>query len=143
MARSGRLEKWRSLIAVMVTECRARGARDVAYWAQQLAWSPVVPHALSWRLRRNGISEDERTGLIESINLGLAGLGMLPDSPAVSCVALAKVAERQAKALSSGRRRVLLGLSRRLGAMPAAPTSIEVPSRMLRTYDLIGWNPLM
>lgn len=79
-----------------------RGARDVAYWAQQLAWSPVVPHALSWWLRLNSISEEERAGLIEAVKLGLEGLGLLPERPPIRCTALATVAERQARALSSG-----------------------------------------
>ncbi len=90
---------------------------------------------------RNNTSEDERAGLIEAVNLGLAGLGQLPETAGVSSVALAVVADRQAKALVLGRRRVLRGLASRLGLESAAQVPVEVPSRMLRLYDLIGWNP--
>jgi len=136
-----RRERWRLLVETMVEACREGGPREVTYWAQQLAYAPVVPHALSLWLRDRTPSAEDRKALLEAVRLGAAGLDALPDDAGRAGTALARLSRRQATAMAFGRRGVLRRLARVLGGDASDRAPGFVPRRLLRCYPLIGWDP--
>jgi hypothetical protein len=134
-----RARSWDEVLAQMMAELRGGEPRAEAYWAQQLAFGPVLVHALALRARAHGISEADAPSLARVLELAAAGLGPLPEEgrdPA----ALAILARRQAAALATGRRRQLAGLAARHG-LTLEVAAGPVPARMLRPYPLLGWRP--
>lgn len=131
---------WDEVVCRMLDELRAGDARAESYWAQQLAFGPVVVHALRLHLRAKHLPDADVAHLSRAIHLAQAGLGPLPERPGTDPASLALLARRQARAISWGRRRCLARLLQRLGAdqSPASPASAE---RMLRPYPLIGFRP--
>jgi hypothetical protein len=131
---------WSSSIEAMLDELRGGGARAQSYWAQQLAFAPVVVHALSLSLRDHTPSVSDREAIAGAVTIALSALGALPEQPGVEPSLLATMAQRQARALAWGRRRTLQRLLRRLGT-GTPPDSSEYAARLLRPYPLLGWRP--
>jgi hypothetical protein len=122
----------------MLDELRTDGPRAESYWAQQLAFGPVLVHALGLRLRT--VSMLGEAALVRCVELALAGLGALPEAPEADAVGLRVLATRQARALGWRRRATLCRLLQRLGA--TAPQQVgSAPLRMTRCYPLIGFRP--
>lgn len=130
---------WKDVVETMLAELRTGDPRSAAYWAQQLAFGPVLVHAVRLHLRSTPLSAEVRTALGEAAALAHSGLAALPDQPGIAPARLHVLARRQARALSWGRRRSLSRLLTALGAAEAG--SAVVPSRMTRPYPLIGWRP--
>ena len=130
---------WAGVVEQMMSELRASGPREQSYWAQQLAFGPVLVHALALGLRERAPSA--------AVRLALRGLGPLPEAPGLDAALLAALAGRQARALAWGRRRTLRRLLRRHGTEivterdRAASGGGPVMERMLRPYPLLGWRP--
>lgn len=134
-----RRDRWSALLDALVSDCKEGNARRQTYWAQQLAFGPVLVHALALRLR-NPCNIAERGPLLEVLELARAALGTLPERPGITHRDLARLAARQAVALARGRRRQLDRLITRLdGSPPAEGGEPVVPSRMLRAYPLVSW----
>lgn len=131
---------WSGTIEAMLDELRGGGARAQSYWAQQLAFAPVVVHALSLSLRDELPPVSDREAISAAIALALSGLGALPEQPGIEPSLLAAMAQRQSRALSWGRRRTLQRLLRRLGT-GTPPDSGAGAVRLLRPYPLPGWSP--
>ena len=131
---------WSETIATMLQELRSGGARAQSYWAQQLAFAPVVVHALSLALRDHPPSVADREAIAAAVSLALSALGALPEQAGVEPSLLAAMAQRQARALAWGRRRTLQRLLRRLAA-GTPPESSAGAARLLRPYPLLGWSP--
>lgn len=123
----------------MLAELRKGEPRATAYWAEQLAFGPVLVHALRLHLRSAALPAEESQALGEAVRLAKAALGALPEQPGLAPATLHILARRQARALSWGRRRSLTRLLARLGAVE--PDASTVPSRMTRPYALLGWHP--
>jgi hypothetical protein len=147
-ARIPRVERahaWDQLVDRMLAELSSGGAREETYWAQQLAFAPVFPHALALRLRSLGWPEapDDRERLEQVLAFAQAALGALPEEIArVDPASIRGLAQRQASALSVGRRRTLARLMARLGGETSSTLSMApVPARLCRLYPLIGWLP--
>lgn len=136
-----RAERWAMLVENLLTDCGGGNARAQTYWAQQLAFGPVLIYALGLRLRRVPLSVENRQGLIDVVRLAVSGLGSLPEAPGRDPHDLLRLARRQASALASGRRSRLQRLLALLdpGSTDRA-TDLVVPDRMLRPYPLIGWT---
>lgn len=134
------LNTWDNVIEQMLSELRAREPRADAYWAQQLAFAPVVFHALATYARARGIPEADAPNLSRVLELAAAALGLLPEV-GTDPAALAAIARRQAAALATGRRRQLARLVQRHGLTAAVGVAKEVPSRLVRPYPLLGWKP--
>lgn len=132
---------WSKEVDRMLAELRAGEPRALAYWAQQLAFSPVFFHALMLEVRSGKVSDDERGRLREAVTLALAGLGALPEALGSDLPALHLLARRQAAALSWDRRKQLRRLSVKLGLSPDEHNPGFVPSSMCRPYPLLGWKP--
>jgi hypothetical protein len=130
---------WKDVVDTMLAELRTGDPRNAAYWAQQLAFGPVLVHAVRLHLRSTPLSAAERTALGEAVALAHSALAALPEQPGLAPARLHVLARRQATALSWGRRRSLTRLLATLGAAEAGST--VVPSRMTRAYPLIGWRP--
>jgi hypothetical protein len=123
----------------MLTEVREGEPRAEAYWAEQLAFGPVLVHALRLRLRTTILAAEHQQRLGQTVRLAKSALAALPEQPGLDPALLHILARRQARALSWGRRRCL---TRLLVALEAAdPESSAVPSRMTRPYALLGWHP--
>jgi hypothetical protein len=135
------LRRWSDVVADMLGELRQQEPRADTYWAQQLAFGPVLAHALALAVRRGDIDARDLEHVRRAVALALRGLGALPDGPGVDARGLAILARRQATALAAGRRRHLLRLAQHLG-LPADGTGhAPVDRRMLRPYPLLGWLP--
>jgi hypothetical protein len=131
---------WSGTIEAMLDELRRGEARAQSYWAQQLAFAPVVVHALSLTLRDHLPPVSDREAISAAVALALSALGALPEQSGVEPSLLAAMAQRQARALSWGRRRTLQRLLRRLGTgTPLDPGAGA--ARLLRPYPLLGWRP--
>lgn len=124
----------------MLDELRSGGARAQSYWAQQLAFAPVVVHALSLTMRDHPPSVADREAISAAVSLALSALGALPEQPGVEPSSLATMAQRQARALAWGRRRTLQRLLRHLGTS-TPPDSGAGAARFRRSYPLLGWSP--
>ena len=133
--------RWRQVLDRMCVELSRGEPRAEAYWAQQLAFAPVLIHAVALALRAGSLSSDEQARLRELMPLAVAALGALPDGSGGDPARLRLLAQRQAAALASGRRRHLLRLADRLGAEMTESPLATVPPRLLRAYPLIGWTP--
>lgn len=127
---------WDTLLDQMTAELRSASPRADAYWAQQLAFGPVLFHALSLRVR-DGVPADDLPHLRRVLLLAMRGLGTLPE--AADGAALSQLARRQASALASGRRTQLRRMATRLQVDP--PPIDVVPTSFLRAYPVIGWKP--
>ncbi len=136
-----RAARWAELVDRLYEETAAGSARARVYWAQQLAYGPVLVHALALRWRRQEPVEPVRSALLVVLQLARAGLGALPDRPGTLERDVARLGERQSRALGRGRRRLLDRLCERLGGVRIQPgAEPEVPAEMLRAYPLIGWD---
>lgn len=125
----------------MLEELRDGSPRAESFWAQQLAFSPVLAHALGLELRGRGIAAADREVLASAIRLALAGLAALPQEPGIEPARLALLGQRQARAIAWGRGRTLRRLLRRLGAETHAAIEEGESARHLRAYPLLGWKP--
>ena len=138
---------WEGVVEQMMNELRAGGPREQSYWAQQLAFGPVLVHALALELRERAPSVEDRKVVAAAVRLALCGLGPLPEAPGLDPALLAAMAGRQARALAWGRRRTLRRLLRRhgveigTGGGRAAAGGGSVVARLLRPYPLLGWRP--
>jgi hypothetical protein len=131
---------WDSVLDLMIAELKAGGPRAEAYWAQQLAFGPVLVHALGLRLWRSPPSKEHAGLLVPSARLAFAALGSLPEASSCDQTSLRLLAARQARAIGWRRRATLANVLVRLGEQ--APTAVgEAPSRMARAYPLIGFRP--
>ena len=132
-----RRSDWRPTVEKMLAELRSGGPREEAFWAQQLAFGPVLVHAVGLQVRRGGLVAPE---LIPCLRLAHAALGSLPEPPAADAVGLQMLAARQARALGWRRRATLSNLLTDLGA-PRVDGPGAAPPRMARCYPLIGFRP--
>lgn len=139
--RRSRTDAWLALAEKIVEASRASHPREVTYWAQQLAFSPVVPHALSAWLHGRTPAPADREALAGTLLLGLSGLDALPEEPGSSASRLSRLASRQAASLSLLRRTVLGNILGKLGFAAESRIPGKVPDRMTRPYPLIGWTP--
>jgi hypothetical protein len=124
----------------MTEEVSAGSARSQTYWAQQLAFGPVLFHAVALAVRHGELSEDDLELVREVVQHALSMLGALPDGCDGDPMRLQLLARRQAQVLSWGRRRHLVRLARRLGIEVPDMVTDPVPSRFLRPYRLLGWS---
>ena len=125
----------------MFEELASGASRAQAYWAQQLAFAPVFPHAAILAVRRGSILPRDLEQLRLLVPLALSMLGALPDGCAGDPASFFLLARRQASAMAWGRRRHLVRLAARLGLETPSPTYEPVPRRFQRPYELIGWHP--
>ena len=131
--------RWAPVVAAMLAELQSQSARAEAYWAQQLAFGPVLVHAVAMAVRSGGIPAAAVSHLARVVRLAAEALGALPDGCGHDPTALQLLARRQAVAIAWGRRRHLARLAARLGL---GPTPVgPVPRRLVRPYPLIGWRP--
>ena len=133
---------WQTVLECMLKELRSGEPRAEAYWAQQLAFAPVLVHAVALAVRGGVLGNDDRKLLRDVVPLALAMLGPLPDGCDGDPAALFLLARRQAEVLAWGRRRHLCRLAVRLGHDGLNPQVSPVPRRFLRPYPLLGWHPL-
>lgn len=132
---------WQPVLERMFEELHAGSARAQAYWAQQLAFSPVFFHAVVLAVRRGTVGRSDLEQLRQLLPLALAALGALPDGCAGDPTSLFLLARRQAQALAWGRRRHLARLATRLGLDTSTLPYEPVPRRFQRPYELIGFSP--
>ena len=130
---------WDQTLDAVIEELRKGDARAQVYWAQQLAFGPVLVHALRLRFRVLPPDAVLSPVLVPCVHLALGGLGALPELNGGDPTALRLLAQRQARALSWGRRCTLTRLLFDLHA-PTPETGI-VPPRMTRLYPLLGFRP--
>lgn len=133
--------RWQVVLEQMFEELRSRSPRAEAYWAQQLAFSPVFFYAVVLAVRRGSLLPDDLERLRQIVPLALSLLGALPDGSAGDPASLLLLARRQALALALGRRRHLARLAARLGTEMSSLPYDPVPRRFQRPYELIGWQP--
>ena len=131
---------WTDVLGEMFADLAANGPRAETYWAQQLAFGPVLVHALALRFRSAPPNPEESRLLAPCLRLARAALGALPDLPGGDPAALRLLALRQARAVDWGRRRTLERLLARVAVSPESGT-VVAPSRMARPYPLIGFRP--
>jgi hypothetical protein len=131
--------RWAPVVAAMLAELRSHSARAEAYWAQQLAFGPVLVHAISLAVRSGEVPTASVPDLARVVRLAGEALGALPDGCSHDPTALQLLARRQAVVVAWGRRRHLARLGARLGLEPT-PLG-PVPQRLVRPYPLIGWRP--
>ena len=128
---------WGPTVDRLLAEIEHGDARTEAYWAQQLAFGPVLVHAVGLRMRDAHIGS---AALVRCVQLALAAFGSLPEPPDADPVGLRTLAMRQARALGWRRRATLRRLLQRLGV--ASTEEIKMaPARMARSYPLIGFRP--
>jgi hypothetical protein len=135
------IARWRPVLERMLAELASEAARTEAYWAQQLAFGPVLVHAVGLAVRAGTFGHDELDLLRRIVPLSLAMLGALPDGSGGDPTSLHLLARRQATVLASGRRLHLTRLAGRLGLDTSKPSTDPVPRRFQRAYPLIGWRP--
>lgn len=133
--------RWQPTIERMLEELRSGSARAEAYWAQQLAFGPVLLYAVALQARAGAFNQADRELLRQVLPLALSMLGALPDGCAGDPASLRLLARRQGRVLAWGRRRHLTRLAERLGVDTSSLPSESVPRRFQRPYDLIGWHP--
>jgi hypothetical protein len=136
------LGPWQPVLEQMIAELRSGSPRAQAYWAQQIAFGPVFPHAVALAVRRNALPPSDLEPLRQVLPLALSLLGALPDGCAGDPASLLLLARRQARVLAWGRRRHIARLAARLGVGVTPPPYGPVPRRLQRPYELIGWSPL-
>ncbi|MCP4660262.1 MAG: hypothetical protein GY856_33090 [bacterium] len=133
--------RWGPVLERMFAELGSGSARAEAYWAQQLAFGPVFPHAVALAVRADAVSRSDRELLRQVLPLAQSMLGALPDGCAGDPASFRLLAHRQAQVLAWGRRRHLSRLAARLGLETSNLPSDPVPRRFQRPYPLIGWRP--
>jgi len=138
---SARSTDWQPVLERMFEELRSESPRAQAYWAQQIAFGPVLFYAVALAVRHQSLSESELTLLRQVIPLSLSILGPLPDGCAGDPSSFLLLARRQAQVLAWGRRRHLTRLASRLGIEASDLTFEPVSRRFQRLYSLIGWRP--
>lgn len=131
---------WDATVDGMLDDLRRGYPRDASYWAQQMAFGPVLMHAIALRLRAGPLPGSDAAVLGECANLALVGFAALPDLDGGDPTALRLLAGRQARAIGWGRRGTLLRFLRHLGS-PVEDAPRTVPARMLRPYPLLGFRP--
>ncbi|MFH1177506.1 MAG: hypothetical protein V1750_08870 [Acidobacteriota bacterium] len=132
---------WAAILAQMMVELRSGSPRAQSYWAQQLAFGPVLVHALALELRENRPCAADQDAVVAALRLALGGLGPLPEEPGCEPGLLALLGRRQARAAAWGRGRTLRRLLGRLGAELSCGAEGGATSRLLRPYPLLGWKP--
>lgn len=132
---------WAARVEQMLKELRGGSPRAQSYWAQQLAFSPVLVHALGLELRDRSLATAERETLASALGLALAGFAALPQEPGIEPSRLAVLGQRQARAIAWGRGRTLRRLLQRIGEQARAPIGESGNARLLRAYPLLGWEP--
>ena len=137
----GTRARWQSVLERMLDELRSGSVHAQAYWAQQLAFGPVLIHAVALAVRTHTFEIDDQELLRQVVPLALTMLEALPDGCAGDPASLLLLARRQALVLTWGRRRHLTRLAARLGLDAATLPSAPVPRRFQRLYPLIGWRP--
>jgi len=125
----------------MFEELRSGSPRAQAYWAQQLAFGPVLFNVIALAVRRSVIQPSDLQLVRAVVPLAQSMLGALPDGSGGDPASFFLLAHRQAQALSWGRRRRLARLAVRLGMEPSGSPYEPVPRRFQRPYELIGWTP--
>jgi len=80
---------WTGVVELMMNEMQAGGPREQSFWAQQLAFGPVLVHALALGLRERAPSVEDRDVLDAAVRLALTGLGPLPEEPGLDPALLA------------------------------------------------------
>lgn len=128
---------WNAVLDRMIEEVRVSEPRSDAYWAQQLAFGPVLVHALALRVRSGRIVERDRESVGRVLRTAIRLLSALPEPTGGDPAALRILASRQASALATGRRTLLLRIARRLGADDGGPIDDPVPSHLLRCYRIL------
>ena len=125
----------------MFEELRSGVPRAQSYWAQQLAFGPVFFNVIALAVRRGVIPSNDLELVRLVVPLAQSMLGALPDGTDGDPASFFLLAQRQAQALSVGRRRHLSRLAVRLGMEPSGSPYDPVPRRFQRPYELIGWTP--
>jgi hypothetical protein len=133
--------RWQAVLEQMFRELRSGAPRAEAYWAQQLAFGPVLFYAVVLAVREGTVLSGDRVQLRRVVPIALSLLGALPDGDGGDPASLLLLARRQASALAVGRRQHLARLAARLGLEITALPYDPVPGRLQRPYELIGWNP--
>jgi hypothetical protein len=133
--------RWQAVLQRMFEELRSGSPRAEVYWAQQLAFGPVLFYAVVLAVREGTILPSDREHLRRVVPLALSLLGALPDGDGGDSTSLLLLARRQASALAVGRRQHLSKLAARLGLEIASLPYDPVPERLQRPYELIGWDP--
>jgi hypothetical protein len=133
--------RWQAVLEQMFRELRSGAPRAEAYWAQQLAFGPVLFYAVVLAVREGTVLSWDRVQLRRVVPIALSLLGALPDGDGGDPASLLLLARRQASALAVGRRQHLARLAARLGLEITALPYDPVPGRLQRPYELIGWNP--
>lgn len=141
MSEETRVSSWQPVLERMFDELRSGQARTEAYWTQQLAFGPVLFHAIALAVHRQEIPAEDLELLRAVVPLALSVLGALPDGCAGDPTSLLLLARRQAQVLAWGRRRHLSRLAARLGLEVPSSLAEPVPRRFQRPYALIGWRP--
>jgi hypothetical protein len=136
-----RTARWQAVLDNMLKELHSGSPRAQTYWAQQIAFGPVFFHVVVLAVRSGTLQTSDLDLLRALLPLAQSMLGALPDGSGGDPASFFLLAQRQAQALSWGRRRHLTRLAARLGMEPASPTYEPVPRRFQRPYELIGWNP--
>jgi hypothetical protein len=131
---------WNAVLQEMFDDLLRGGPRGESYWAQQLAFGPVLVHALRLRYRHGLPDAEEARLLAPCVRLAYAAMGALPELPGGDPTALRLLALRQARAAAWGRRDTLRRLLGRLAVQPEEALA-PVPSRMARHYPLLGFRP--
>jgi hypothetical protein len=124
----------------MLAELAHAEPRALSYWAQQLAFGPVLLAAVRLRQRHAPFGPSDRASLAPCLRLAADAFGALPEVPGGDPVTLRLLAARQARAICWGRRRILARLLGDLG-MPLDGTAPLVPARMVRPYPVMGFRP--
>ena len=125
----------------MFEELESGSPRSEVYWAQQLAFGPVLFYAVVLSVREGTVLPGDREQLRRIVPLALSLLGALPDGEGGDQASLLLLARRQASALAVGRRQHLAKLAARLGLEITSLPYDPVPGRLQRPYELIGWCP--
>jgi len=138
---SRRSTNWRPVLDRMFGELGSREARVESYWAQQLAFAPVLLHALGSAVRLGELDSIQLDLLRRVLPLAQSMLGALPDGCGGDPTTLHLLARRQAAALAWGRRRHIIRLAARIGLDLGGQPIGVVPRRFQRPYPLLGWRP--
>jgi hypothetical protein len=133
--------RWQAVLKQMFEELRSGAPRAEVYWAQQIAFGPVLFYAVVLAVREDTIPPGDREHLRRIVPLALSLLGALPEGKGGDPTSLLLLARRQASALAVGRRQHLAKLAARLGLEITSLPYDPVPGRLQRPYELIGWNP--
>lgn len=132
---------WRPVLERMFDELASGQPRAESYWAQQLAFAPVLFFAVVAAVREDALDEEQIDLLHGILPMALAALGVLPDGCDGDPAAFYLLARRQASALVWGRRRQILKLASRIGLDLESAHLGVVPRRLRRPYPLLGWRP--